>query len=221
MLGQNSTTPNPSASGGPHLYGERVTLPLIVVKGYPFLEGSINGKKGKLLFDVADVRAFDLDDHTVTQAGGIASGHGSFGSGQTFDTMSYPVVDELTLGAGLHFSKMSNIRGSPGLPLEQNITPDFIGWIGVDFWNGYVFKLDYQKPSVAFYLDDNKREGERAAFAGETLVQKQLAATLRKASAVGTSRIARWVELPSRRGFAAEGRVPSDRFATLTVIAPG
>lgn len=63
LLCQAPITANTTASNGPHLYGKRVTLPLAVVKGYPFLEGSINGKAGKLLLDTGDWRAFDIDNH--------------------------------------------------------------------------------------------------------------------------------------------------------------
>jgi hypothetical protein len=106
------------------------------------------------------------------QVGGISSGKGNFGSGQTFERFRFPVVDNLKLSGGLHFEKMTDIPGNPGLPLEQHITPDFIGWIGVPFWQGYVFKLDYAKPSVTFYRDDATGDGERAAEAGETVLQK-------------------------------------------------
>lgn len=160
------------SDGWPHLYGDRVTLPLAVIKGYPFLEGEINGTKGKLLFDIGEADALSLDSHTVHQEGGVTIGRGNFASGQTFEKLRFPVVDELKLGAGLHFEKMTNVLGNPGLPLEQHITPDFIGWIGVPFWQGYVFKLDYATPQVTFYRDDAKGSGERAAESGETVVQK-------------------------------------------------
>jgi len=92
---QAPITADTATSNGPRLYGERVTLALAIVKGYPFLEGSINGKAGKLLLDTGDWRAFDINNHTVIQAGGISVGRGAFGSGQTFDVMRYPVVNEL------------------------------------------------------------------------------------------------------------------------------
>lgn len=82
------------------------------------------------------------------------------------------MVDELKLGRGLHFEKVRNIRGNPGLPLEQNITPDFIGWIGLDFWEGYICKLDYVKSAATFYHDNAAGDGSRAAEVGESVLQK-------------------------------------------------
>jgi hypothetical protein len=172
LHGQEQKPAGSLVSNTAHLSGKRVTLPLAIVKGYPFLEGSVNGKAGKLLLDTGDWRAFDIDNHTVTQAGGISVGQGAFGSGQTFDVMRYPVVDELRLAGGLHFEKVTNIRGNPGLPLEQNITPDFIGWIGLDFWTGYIAKIDYEKSAVTFYRDNAAGDGKRAAEVGESVLQK-------------------------------------------------
>jgi hypothetical protein len=156
---------------GPHLDVDQITLPLAIVHGYPFLDGSINGKQGKLLFDVGEDPAFTIDSHTVTPPNGVVIGKGFFGSGQTFDVMRFPLIDSLTLAAGVHFEAMTNIPGNFGLPLEQHITPDFIGWIGVRFWKGFVFKLDYAKATVTFYRDDDAHSGEHKAEAGEKVAQ--------------------------------------------------
>jgi hypothetical protein len=158
-------------ANGPHLGVDQITLPLDIVDGYPFLDGSINGKKGKILLDVGEVSALTIDSHTVAPPNGTVIGHGFFGSGQTFEVLRFPVIDTVTLPAALHFEAMTNIRGNPGLPLEQHITPDFIGWIGVKFWEGYVFRLDYANAEVTFYRDDRDASAECKAEAGSQVKQ--------------------------------------------------
>jgi hypothetical protein len=159
------------ASSGPHLKGELVTLPLILVDGYPFIEGAINGKQGKLLLDIGEAEALVIDSHTVTPPNGVAIGRGFFGSGQTFESYRFPLVDELTLPENLHYTNLINIHGNPGLPLEQHITPDFIGWIGINFFENYVMKLNEAQSSVSFYHNVPMGVGEDAAMAGEQIVQ--------------------------------------------------
>jgi len=66
---------------------------------------------------------------------------------------------------------MTNIPRNFGLPLEQHITPDFIGWIGVKLWEGFVFKLDYTKPNVTFYRDGEGLAGLHKAEEGEKVSQ--------------------------------------------------
>lgn len=156
---------------GPHLSGDTGTLPLVLVKGYPFVEAQISGVKGKLLLDTGSMPAFSINSHAVPVAGGIALGEGSYGSGQTFKRLRFPRVDSLTLPGGLSFSAMTDIDGNPGQQLEQHITPDFIGWLGQGFFDGYVVKLDYVTPSVTFYRDDPTAKGVSAATAGQRVIK--------------------------------------------------
>ena len=155
------------AANGPHLSGETVVLPLVMIKGYPFVDGTINGRSGKLLFDTGSAPGLVIDSHVISPPGAVVTGNGFFGSGQTYQTMRFPLIDTLTLPGGLRFTAMRNIRGNPGLPLERHITPEFIGWLGLGFFSGYVAKLDYSKPAVTFYRNDASGSGMRAATVGE------------------------------------------------------
>jgi hypothetical protein len=154
-----------------HLAGDQSTLPLVLVKGYPFLEGEINGIKGKLLFDVGDEESFALNSHAIAVPNGKEIGKGFFGSGQKFAVSSFPIVDDLKLAGGPEYTAVPNVRGNSGQQLEENITPDFIGWIGVAFFEGYVIKLNYQHPSVTFYKNDASGAGRQAALKGEKVLQ--------------------------------------------------
>jgi hypothetical protein len=52
-------------TNGPHLDVDQITLPLDIVDGYPFMDGSNNGKEGKILLDIGEVSALTIDSHTV------------------------------------------------------------------------------------------------------------------------------------------------------------
>lgn len=156
---------------GPHLDEPSATFPLVLIKGYPFVEGSIDGRQGKLLFDLGESDALVVNNHTVEAPGAITIGTGQFGSGQTFDSVSYPMLAEAVLPGRRRYTDMSNVRGSPGLPIEQHITPDHIGWLGLNYFTGYVAKIDYARPAVSFYRDDASGAGEKAALAGERIVR--------------------------------------------------
>lgn len=159
------------AEHGPHLQGLTATLPLVMVNGFPFVEGSINGKSGKIMFDLGMDQSLVVDSHTIEIPGKIRTGSGYFGSGQTFERFNYPLVSELKLPGGLRYTDMTNIAGNPGIPIEQEIAADFIGWLGVEFFSGYVLKIDYAKSMLTFYRDDANGSGDTAALAGEHVIR--------------------------------------------------
>ena len=166
-------SPDTAVNETVHLQGESLALPLVVIKGFPFLEGEINGTRGKLLFDIGEEASLALNSHLVTPPNGKVIGNGFFGSGQTFSVLRFPVVDSLKLLGGPEYTAIQNVRGNPGLPLEQHITPDFIGWIGLSWFQGYLLKLDYARPSVSFFRDQSPGESEAmpAALKGEKVLQ--------------------------------------------------
>lgn len=167
-LRQEKPIVKPSAkTGGPQLQGESVVIPLVLVKGFPFIEGSINSKKGKIMFDVGDQEALVIDSSSISPPNGVVVGKGFFGSGQSFDVYKFPLIKELTLANKLRYTNLENVFGNSGLPIKQDITSDFIGWLGVAFFKGYVFKLDYSAPSASFYKSGEKGVGESAALKGE------------------------------------------------------
>lgn len=146
--GTDAGTSKPIYASNVRLTAPVITLPLVLVKGYPFLEGNVNGVKGKLLLDTGEETALAINTDKVTPPNGVEVGRGMFGSGQSFPISRFPIVDTLTLPNGLSYQPVSIVRGQSGKLLERNITPDFLGWIGVDLFNGYLMKLDLQARSI-------------------------------------------------------------------------
>jgi hypothetical protein len=143
-----------SSEPGPKLTGARVVLPLVLVRGYPFVRGAINEHKGLLMFDIGNPDIFAVDSSHNFVSGGITTGRGFFGSGQAFTTVRYPTVKSFKLGGCCVFQNSSDVPGYPGALIERAITPAFIGWLGLKFFWGYIVRLDYAHQTVAFYRND-------------------------------------------------------------------
>lgn len=143
--------------------GETVTLPIVLIKNYPFIEGSIAGVRGKLMLDTGAEQALAINDHRVPLVGGIAIGSGLFGSGQRFAVRLVPRVTEVHI-AFLSFAQATTVQAQDARQLES-IAPDFLGWLGYDSWAGYAMKLDYKHRRATFY-----KGGPKSYLKGERII---------------------------------------------------
>lgn len=145
------------------LSGDRISLPIVMVREFPFIEGEIAGVKGKLMLDTGMQQGMMINDHRVSLAGGTKTGTGHFGSGQTFDIRRHSTVPNIRVG-NIRFAKVSSVTSQDARMLER-ITPDFIGWIGYGFFSNYAMKVDYRRLRATFY-----KGGPASYTAGEKVV---------------------------------------------------
>lgn len=145
------------------LAGETVSLPIMMVGEYPFIEGSVAGVKGKLMLDTGAEQALAINDHRVPVANGRTIGTGHFGSGETFAVRLVPELTAIRIGA-LHFARATSVQAQDARLLE-GITPDFLGWLGHHAWAGYAMKLDYRASRATFY-----KGGPGAYLKGERVI---------------------------------------------------
>jgi hypothetical protein len=154
-------------SGAPEirLPARTVTLPIVMVREYPFIEGEIAGVKGKLMLDTGMQRRFEINDHRVPLTGGTKTATGYFGSGETFDIREHAAVEGVRIG-NLRFPKVTKVESQDARMLER-ITPDFIGWIGQGAFADHAMKLDYRRLKVTFYSGTSKEylKGEKVMAA--------------------------------------------------------
>jgi hypothetical protein len=163
VSGQAPVVPKPDRAPEFRLSGDRVVLPIVMVRDYPFVEGQVEGVKGKLMLDTGLDQALSLNDHRISLPGGKTIGTGQFGSGQTFAIRLNAAVENVQTGS-LHFARVTHVQSQDATQLEH-ITPDFIGWIGYYFWQGYALKLDYKRSQTSFY-----RGSPKAYLAGEKVL---------------------------------------------------
>lgn len=129
--------------------GDRVTLPIVMVREFPFIEGSVSGVPGKYMLDTGAQDALSLNSHRIPIANPEKMGQGVFGSGQIYSYQRAPVVKDIRI-AHLHYEAATKVDVQDATLLE-GITPDFLGWFGYHGWDGYTLKLDYRKLQAIFY----------------------------------------------------------------------
>lgn len=140
-----------------------VTLPIVMVREFPFVQGEIAGIKGKFMLDTGMRDALVINDHRVQLSGGTRIGSGFFGSGQTFDIRLHAAVDDIRI-ANMRFPRVTSVRSQDARMLE-GITPDFLGWIGYNFFRDHALKLDYRRSRATFY-----KKGPQQYLRGEKVV---------------------------------------------------
>jgi len=146
------------------LQGDTVSIPFVMVREFPFVEAEVNGVKGKLLLDTGALEALSLNHNHLNLPEGRVLRRGNFASGQSFEIVLRPGIDTVRLAGGPAYGRVTTVRSQDAAQLER-ITPDFLGWLGHWFWNGYAAKFDYKASTATFY-----KGGPKAFLKGETIV---------------------------------------------------
>jgi hypothetical protein len=143
--------------------GDIMAIPFVMVREFPFVAAEINGVKGKLLLDTGALEALGLNHNHLRLPEGRIIGQGNFASGQTYEIILRPSVEKVSLAGGLTYHHITNLYSQDATQLEH-ITPDFLGWLGHEFWAGYAVKFDYKALKATFY------KGGPAAFLKDEIV---------------------------------------------------
>jgi hypothetical protein len=174
-VGSAQDVPAPKKADSPpsKVFGlteDTISLPIVMVREFPFVAATVNGVPGKLMFDTGQEDALSLNDHKVPLKDGKVVGKMGFGSGQTFDIKLYPEVATVDLAGGSSYRSIPKVKGNNLTFMEEDITPDFLGFIGHDFYRGYLFKLDYKGKRITFYRQTDSRRQSKDYLAGETVI---------------------------------------------------
>lgn len=147
-----------------------VSFPLTIVNAFPFISGEINGIKGKFMFDTGNRNAFEINQNIIPLIDQKEKGRGQVGSGQKFQTYTNDNIGDVQLINGLHFKNLKGVRSANFDFIQNDITSDFIGYIGHDFFKGYLFKLDYTRRKLTFYKNTSIRETSKDFLVGEKVL---------------------------------------------------
>tara|TARA_B110000208_G_scaffold141041_1_gene170191 strand:- start:109 stop:1074 length:966 start_codon:yes stop_codon:yes gene_type:complete len=134
---------------GVHLEGDRIRIPITIIEDWPFIDGEINGVKGRWMFDTGNGKDISLHTRKLQGVDSKVIGSGFVGSGQTFEVLEYPLIDEMKIGDILYDS-VKGVQGNDYVFLEP-ITSTVLGQIGFDFFKGYDIKIDYLRSELTFY----------------------------------------------------------------------
>ncbi|MEO7714692.1 MAG: retropepsin-like aspartic protease [Capsulimonas sp.] len=157
-----------------HVQGDIQTLPITMVREFPYISAEVNGIPGKLMFDTGGQGALSLNDHLITNLGpGKVVGKGMFGSGQEFTVNLHSSVDHVSVGEGanrLSFTSPQNIISQNLEFMQKDITPGAMGLIGYEFFDGYLMKLDYGGGKITFYKATEARRASKDFLKGEIVL---------------------------------------------------
>lgn len=154
----------------PVFHGDSIVFPITMVNAYPFVSVEVNGIKGKLMFDNGTEAALNLNDNLVNLKAKKRKGKGNFGSGQSFDENITDTIAELKFINGLTYRNLLNIKSAKLDFLQRSITPDLMGFIGYNFFKGYILKLDYLRRKITLYKNTGQRSSSKDFLNGERVL---------------------------------------------------
>jgi len=152
------------------LHGDSIIFPLTLVNAFPFVSVEVNGVKGKFMFDTGLNGGVEINDNAINLPGKKPVKKGQVGSGQSFTKNVNDTIAEVKFRNGLTYRNLLNITSANFDFLQNNITPDCIGYIGYDFFKGYLFKLDYVKRKLTFYKSTADRKSSKDFLKGEKVM---------------------------------------------------
>jgi len=160
----------PSIQNEFRLVGDSISFPLTLVNAFPFISGEVNGVKGKFMFDTGHEGALSINNTMVPLSMQQNEGERRVGRGQKYTKYNNESIKEIKLINGMQFQDLKNIESGNYDFLQHNITPDCIGYIGYEFFKGYLFKLDYVGRKLTFYKNTPAREASKDFLNNEKLV---------------------------------------------------
>ena len=152
------------------LHGDSVVFPITIINAFPFISGSVNGVNGKFMFDTGNAASVDINDNYVILPKKKHKGDGVVASGQSFKKNVNDTISEVKFKNGLSYQNLENIRSGNYDFLQKYITPDCLGYIGHNFFKGYMFKLDYLRRKITFYKSTSERNLSRDFLANEKVL---------------------------------------------------
>ena len=154
----------------PELHGDIVVFPITLINAFPFISGTVDGVEGKFMFDTGSASSINLNDNLIKLPNKKERGKGVVASGQSYKTSVTDTIREIKFTNGITYRNLENIASGNYDFLQRYITPDCIGYIGHNFFNGYLFKLDYIQRKITFYKTSAERSISKDFLVNETVL---------------------------------------------------
>ena len=133
----------------------KIVLPFHLINGYILIDGEVNEKKGKFMFDTGTPFGILLNNHYLELNKKDLVVSGSASSGQILD-IYLDSVPKINIGKQVSYTKLLTVPNSDFSFIEQGIVKDFLGFIGYDFYKNYELVIDYDYQTITlFKLDKN------------------------------------------------------------------
>ncbi|PZR08739.1 MAG: hypothetical protein DI539_22530 [Flavobacterium psychrophilum] len=147
-----------------------MVFPISLVDAYPFISGTVNGEKGKFMFDTGFGASIFLNDNLLSLNDKKAKGNGVTGSGQSFKTSVNDTIREMAFTNGLTYRNLEKIESGNFDFIQKYITADFLGFMGYKFFEEYLFKIDYVHRKITFYRNSSERDISKDFLANEKVL---------------------------------------------------
>ncbi|WP_130736067.1 hypothetical protein [Flavobacterium sp. J27] len=150
--------------------GDIVEFPITLINAYPFISATVNGEKGKFMFDTGFAASIFLNDNLLSLPDKKLKGNGTTGSGQSFKIYLNDSISNILFTNGLTYKNLEKISSGNFNFIQEHITPDFLGFLGYKFFKDYLFKIDYLKRKITFYKNSLERNVSKDFLADEEVL---------------------------------------------------
>ncbi|NHQ88098.1 hypothetical protein HA050_18485 [Iodobacter sp. HSC-16F04] len=128
------------------------TLPFYLFNGHILIDGAVNGRQGKLMFDTGTEFPFFLNNHYLPLAKDLKIGEGRAASGQKMVLYKQQSpIKTIDLAGQIQLNNLTAVLHTDWSFIEQAYTPFFLGSIGHGFNRQYLFVIDYEAQTIAFH----------------------------------------------------------------------
>ena len=146
--------PAPGFQPNDYLVGpEPFTLPFHLINGHIFIDGVIDGRRGKFMFDTGTEFAFFLNNHFLPLRKQTLIGRGHAGSGQemVLYRQRQPLA-RVSIGKALRYDGLTGFTHTDWGFLEEGYgIPAFFGSIGHELNRNFAFVIDYDLQTIDFH----------------------------------------------------------------------
>jgi hypothetical protein len=149
------------------------TLPFYTFNGHILIDGAVDGRRGKFMFDTGTEFPFFLNNHYLPLAKDSRIGEGHAASGQPMVLYRQRAPIAIEIGRDVRLDAVPGLIHTDWQFLEAAYTPAFLGSIGHGFNRDYVFVIDYDAQTIAFHP-----YGQDAAALARVIDPARVAATL-------------------------------------------
>ena len=131
----------------------KIVLPFHLIDGYIFIDGKVNEKYGKFMYDTGTPFGLLLNNHYLELEKKDIVTKGSADSGKALD-IYINSIDKIEMGNKINYKNLLSVPNSDLLFIEQGIEQDYLGFIGYDFYKNYEFIIDYDYQTITLYKTD-------------------------------------------------------------------
>lgn len=139
------------------------TLPFYLFNGHILIDGAVDGRRGKFMFDTGTEFPFFLNNHflPLSRDQFVGQGHAASGQAMVLHRQTRQGVT-IEMGEQIRLENLAGVIHTDWGFLEAAYTPHFLGSIGHGFNRNYLFVLDYDAQTLGFHAFDQDEEAALA-----------------------------------------------------------